>query len=247
MTENKLLLNGDKTEAMLVGTKQQLSKIATKSIHLGQHSIPLSDSVKNLGVTLDRSLTMENFISQTVQSCFCQIRRISHVRKYLSTEAVKKLVTSLVLSRLDYCNSLLSGLPASSIHRLQRIQNTAARLVLKKKKSDRVAPLLYSLHWLPVPLRISYKLNTLCYKCLNNSAPSYLSDSISLYTPPRLLRSAADTLHLRIDRYNLSTFGRRSFSLQGPLSWNDLPLSLRKSNTLPTFKSNLKTHLFLKQ
>ena len=89
---------------------------------------------KNLGVVLDNTLSMQSFISQTAQSCYCQLRRISSIRKYLSTDTAAKLVTSLILSRLDYCNALLSGLPASSTQVLQRIQNSAAGLVLKKKK-----------------------------------------------------------------------------------------------------------------
>jgi len=151
MTQNKLQLNADKTEAMLVGTKHKLSSITTASIELGNTSVPLSTAVKYLGVVIDNTLSMKNFITQTCQSCYYQLRRISAICKYLSTAATAKLVTSLILSRLDYCNSLLSGLPASSIHCLQRIQNSAARLVLRKKKSEHIIPLLPSLHWLPVP------------------------------------------------------------------------------------------------
>ena len=92
----------------------------------------LSLTVKSLGVLLDSTLSMEDFISQTAKSCYYQLRRISSVQKYLSTKATLKLATSLILLRLDYCNSLLSGLPASSVHSLHNIQNCAARLILKK-------------------------------------------------------------------------------------------------------------------
>ena len=187
---------------------------------------------------------MSNFIKQTAQSCYCQLRRISCIRKYLSTDATSKLVTSLILSRLDYCNSLLSGLPASSIYSLQRIQNSAARLVLKKKKSEHVTPLLLSLHWLPVSDRINYKVLTLCYKCAHQTAPSYLCDSVSLYAPARLLRSSVDTLRFRTTRYKCSTVGFRSFSIFGPSTWNKLPLSIRQTPTLTSFKTQLKTHFF---
>ena len=99
-----------------------------------------------LGVTLDSTLSMQNFIKQSSQSCFYQLRRIGLIRKYLSTDATTKLVTSLIQSRLDYCNGLLSGLPTSAIHSLQHIQNSAARLILAKKKSNHVTPALRSLH-----------------------------------------------------------------------------------------------------
>ena len=120
---------------MLVGTRQKLSQLPP-SLHLqlDNTSIPISDSVKNLGVILDSSLSMTNFVSATARACYFHLRRISQIRKYLTTEATAKLVVSLILSRIDYCNSLLSGLPDSTIHTLQRVQNNAACLVLKKKK-----------------------------------------------------------------------------------------------------------------
>lgn len=187
---------------------------------------------------------MTNFVSATAKACYFHLRRISLIRKYLSVDAATKLVISLVLSRIDYCNSLLSGLPESTTHTLQRVQNNAARLVLRKKKSDHITPLLKSLHWLPVNQRIQYKTLSLCYKALNNSAPVYLSDLLSLHTPLRSLRSAADPLCLHIPRIKLSTFGSRSFSVSGPSTWNTLPLSLRQKPSLSSFKSALKTHLF---
>ena len=227
MTANKLKLNDDKTEAMLVGTRQKLSQLPPSLLlQLDNTHIPISDSVKNLGVILDSSLTMTNFVSATTRACYFHLRRISQIRKYLTTEATTKLVVSLILSRIDYCNSLLSGLPDSTIHSLQRVQNNAARLILRKKKSDHITPLLKSLHWLPVHLRIHYKILSLCYKSLNNSAPIYLSNSLHLYIPSRSLRSASNPLRLQNPRSKLSTFGPRSFSAYGLHIWNTLPLSL---------------------
>jgi len=133
---------------------------------------------------------MQKFITQTCQSCYYQLRRISAVRKYLSTDATSKLVTSLILSRLDYCNSLLAGLPESSIHPLQRIQNSAARLVLRKKKSEHITPLsvcVYKCVCLCLPLNImlerlvtnSHYVRCLsCESCLLIFVYSY--DSISI-------------------------------------------------------------------
>ena len=137
MTQNELQLNTEKTEAMLIGTRQKLSSISIYTFQLDDTTVPLSDTVKSLGVLLNSTLSMENFISQTAKSCYYQLRRISSVRKYLSTEATVKLVTSLILSHLDYCNSLLSGRPASSVQSLRRIQDCAARLILKRKKEKK--------------------------------------------------------------------------------------------------------------
>ncbi|XP_070197909.1 uncharacterized protein [Littorina saxatilis] len=128
---------------------------------------------------------MQTHISFIIKTCFFHLQRIASICRYLTPDACVKLVVSLILSRLDYmyCNSFLAGLPASSIHGL-RVQNAAARLVLKKRKRDHINPLLRSLHWLPVNTRISYKLSTLVYKCLNDSAPEYLQSSLDLYAQP---------------------------------------------------------------
>ena len=142
MTQNQLQLKGEKTEAMRVGTRQKLFFVSANTRQLGDTTVPPSDSVKSLGVFLDSSWSKENFISQTSKSCYCQLRRISSARMYLSTEASVKLVTSLILSHLDYCNSLISGRPTSSYHSRRRIHNCAARLILKIKGVKLTASLL---------------------------------------------------------------------------------------------------------
>ena len=247
MTKNKLQLNGGKTEAMLVGTNNKLSKIDSRSFNLGDNTIPLVSSAKNLGVSIDSTLSMQSFVSSTTQSCFYQLRRISSIRKYLTVQATTKLVVCLILSRLDYCNSLLLGVPSSTTQSLQRIQNSAVRLVLRKKRSVHISPLLSSLHWLPVSQRIKFKFLVLIFKSINNLAPSYLSDLLGHYTPSRSLRSSSDPSLLTIPpRLRLSSIESRAFSVAGPSLWNKLPSSMRSAPSLAAFKSNLKTHLFPK-
>ena len=108
-----------------------------------------SECVKNLGVYFDKTLSMNQQVSSVSKSCFHQIRNIGRIRPYITENACKTLVCSLVTSRLDYCNALLYGLPASVIKRLQRIQNIAARVVTRRKKHDHITPTLETLHWLP--------------------------------------------------------------------------------------------------
>ena len=176
-------------------------------------------------------------------TCYLELRGISSVRHLLSEEATKTLVSAFVLSRLDYCNSLLAGCPQNLFCKLQKVQNNAARLVLKCPKSSHASPLLQSLHWLPVEKRIGYKLALLCYKSLNGLSPSYLSDLLTIYTPSRQLRSSSDSHILQISRFHARTLGERSFSFQAPSFWNNLPSALRTSNSLSSFKSSLKTTL----
>ena len=118
-------------------------------------------------------------------------------RRLLTTEATATLVSAFILSRLDYCNSLLSGCPRSLILRLQKVQNNAARLILGISKREHISPHLASLHWLPIDSRIKYKLACICYNCMSTNSPPYLSDLLTVYTAARQLRSSSDNSVLR--------------------------------------------------
>ncbi|KAK7091164.1 hypothetical protein V1264_008889 [Littorina saxatilis] len=100
-----------------------------------------------------------------------------------------------------------------------------------------------TLHWLPIKARITYKIATLCYRRLQDSAPSYLSSLLKPHVPTRNLRSA-DAGHLVVPRIKLNAFGKRAFIYTAPSIWNSLPMSVRLSTSLLSFKSSLKTHLF---
>ena len=153
MTLNKLKLNDDKTEAMIVSSgrkSRSLSFSFPDFITVGCASDPLSDYVKNLGVTFDCHLTMKTHVSNLVCSAYFELRRISSIRHLLSTDATKTLVSAFVLSRLDYCNALLFGCPQYLLNKLQEAQNNAARLVLRVSKTDHISPHLAPLHWLPM-------------------------------------------------------------------------------------------------
>ena len=111
----------------------------------------------------------------------------SSIKHFLSHDALKTLVCSLVLSRLDYCNSLLRGVSKKLIKKLQKVQNNAARLISSSSRCSHISPVLKDLHWLPVEQRIMYKLLLLSYKCLNDQGPSYLSELLNRYVPARKL------------------------------------------------------------
>ena len=135
---------------------------------------------------------------------------------------------------------------AENFSKLQQIQNNAARLVMKKRKRVHITPVLKHLHWLPVKARVDYKICVIIYQCLNDQIfPYYLKELIEPYTPARCLRTATENL-LRKPRTRLRHYGDRAFTSSGPAIWNELPSSLRKSDSLETFKRNLKTFLFTK-
>ena len=153
MTENKLQLNADKTETILFNSAKLEHPPAPLSI--SQATISFSDSVRNLGFYLDTDLSMKEHTNFICKTAFLEIRRISTIHHYLTDYAAKTLVVSLVLSRIDYCNSLLAGLPQSLVGKLQRVQNSAARLVVRALPHVHITPILRHLHWLPVRARIS--------------------------------------------------------------------------------------------
>ena len=143
---------------------------------------------------------------------------------------------------------MLYGLPKSELSKLQRIQNAAARLVTLSKKREHITPVLKDLHWLPVESRISrliYKLMLLTFKALNNQAPKYLCELISIKKPSRSLRSNTSIV-LHRKKANTVTYGQRSFHHAAPELWNQLPSHVKNATSLQQFKSLLKAHLFSK-
>ena len=246
MSDNRLKLNDGKTEALRVCPPSIDPSSLPSSIAIGNTNISFSNSVRDLGVFIDQNLSMKQHIAKTCQSAYHDIRRIGSIRQFLTVDATKTLVSAYILSRIDYCNSLLGGCSKKDIKPLQRVQNSAARLIFKARKSDHITPLLIELHWLQVETRIMYKTCCLCFQVVSGTAPSYLSELFKTYVPARTLRSSVDDRKFDVSNfsYNRQKHGGRAFCSFAIQSWNSLPFYLRQSLSLVTFKSNLKTYLF---
>ena len=132
------------------------------------------------------------------------------------------------------------------LDRLQKVQNNAARLIYRSSKFNHVTPLPLSYTGSQLKKRIDFKFTFLCFKSLNGSAPTYLSDLLHLYTPSRQLCSSADIRVFRISPFRTKSSGQRSFSYQAPTTWNKLPASIRHASSVSSFKSSMKTVLFSK-
>ena len=173
-------------------------------------------------------------LSLSPSSSSCSIIFVLLLRSLLTTEATATLVSAFILSRLDYCNSLLSGCPRSLILRLQKVQNNAARLILRISKREHISPHLASLHWLPIDSRIKYKLACICYNAMSTNSPPYLSDLLTVYTASRQLRSCSDNSVLRRPSALTVSYGQRSFAYSAPSAWNALPQQVRSSDSVST-------------
>ena len=180
---------------------------------------------------------MEQHVKKICSEANYHLRNISKIRKYLTQDSAQILIHAFISSKLDYCNSLLYGIPKYLVCRLQRVQNTAARIVTLTRKYDSITPIMFKLHWLPVHSRIIFKLLLLVYKALNGKAPSYISSLLSHRKCSRSLRSSGQEL-LTVPLAKLKTYGDQAFSIAAPKQWNNLPLSIRKSPSIA------KTYLF---
>lgn len=231
-----LSLNEKKTEIMFFDSDSPVPLIDSLSSNTHPH-------VKSLGVFLDSKFKFNKQVNAVVRTGFFQLRLLAKVKPYLSPHDLQKTAHAFISSKLDYCNGLYAGIDKSLLKRLQLLQNSTARLITGTSKRDHISPVLASLHWLPVSFRIDFKILMFVFKTRNGTAPPFLSDLISNYAPPRPLRSN-DQLLLTVPKTKKRSRGDRAFAAAGPRLWNSLPLHIRASHSLASFKSALKTHFF---
>ena len=243
MASNKLKLNGDKTELMILTSPRLWPRVELSAIQINDSSIPSSPSMRNLGSWFDQAATMKEHVRFVCKMCYYHLRNIAAVRDMLTGEAAEKLMHAFITFRLENCNSLLINVPDTIILQLQRVQIAAARIVMRRNKRDSISEILRQLHWLPVKQRINFKVLCITHKCVHGNAPRYLSDLVQPYSPPRQLRSSSQNL-LCQPAAHMKTYGERSFTVAAPRLWNKLPEEIRICQNYVTFKRNIKTHMF---
>ena len=243
LTIHQLKLNCDKTECIVFRSKFLSANPDFPPLAVGDDLIYASNNVRNLGAYFDQNLTMDKHVDTFCRSANWQLRNISLLRKYLDDKTCEMLVHAFVTSRLDFHNSLLYGLSHLSIMKLQKIQNSAARIVKRKRRRCHTTPLLKELHWLPISERIKFKILLLTFRAQYLEQPVYISQLLSNYVPPRGLRSSGKGL-LSLPKPRLKSYGYRCFAYAAPYLWNQLPDHIRFCTDLSEFKRNLKTHFF---
>ena len=204
-------------------------------------AVPLTDSLKLLGVTLDRHLAFGQHVQNVCRTSQYHIRALRHIRSSLTADMARTVACALVNSRLDYANAVLYKTSRANITKLQRVQNSLARVIMNNKRTDHMHPVLEQLHWLPVSYRIDYKVATLAFKVRSTGSPVYLRNIINDYEPTRELRSSNQLL-LSIPSTR-TEIARRAFSQVVPTVWNELPLNIRSAETFGHFRTLLSTRL----
>ena len=235
-------IDQDKTEFFVISSQSHQKHLQNVSITLDDVVLKPSPSVRILGVVFNSQMTTDDQIINVSRNIRYHLRNLGRIRKYLDESSAHDAVRALVLSRLDYCNSLLYGTTSQNLQCLQLLQNHAAKLVLNKPKFTRVAPHLNDLHWLPISKRIEFKIATFAYKALHNEVPAYLSE----------------LLHIRQSSYNLPHVLYFSYHSKNPNSrtsrlhccsttiLEQSPQNIQSAVNTDPFKKLLKTHLFQK-
>ena len=233
-----LKLNQSKTQIIVFGPESIRNMITINGVFIENDKtcVRFKSIVKNLGVFLGVGMNYNEQVKKVVSASFLTIKNISRIKGFLTTKEKCTLLSSLVLSKIDYCNSLYHGINSTLLNKLQIVQNSAARLVFNKQKYDHSSNLLLKLHWLPVKDRITYKINLLVHKALYHPAPTDIQDLIIIHS--------TRTFNIISYHRSNSSFGDRAFTVIAPQVWNTLPLYLKTENSIDTFKSNLKTFLF---
>ena len=240
---NSLLVNPKKTKLLLLGTSQMLKKLSGTDFHitvLGEKIIPLQ-TVKDLGMTLDSSLTYDKHIVDTVSKCITELCQINRVKHIFDKHTLSLIINALVFSKMYYCSSVWSNTSKKNISKLQSVQNFAARVITGIRKYDHVTPILQQLAWLPVECMLKLRDAVMTYKCLKGLAPPYLCDKFQMRSKIHSVNTRnKDKLDTPL--YN-SASGQRTFHYRAVSIWNELPNHIKDIDTLDRFKIEYKRHL----
>ena len=193
-------------------------------------------------MTLDANLNFNVQIKNVCRASYFYIRALSHIRSSITENMANSVAFALMQSRLDYANALYAGMSSTNFDKVQRVQNTLARVVTLTAKGDHITPTLECLHWLPIRYRVDYKLARLTYKIHLFGQRPHLRSQLVDYTPVRSLRSLDKNL-LVVPRTKLAC-ASRAFSVAVLQLWNSLPFEVRDAETLTTVSKRLNAHLY---
>ena len=233
---HKLKVNCDKTEIMIFHPDRPHDI----TLNIDGAIVTPSSTVKNLGVVLNDKLSFDEHITNVCRTAFFKLRQIARNRKFLDKNLCIMTVTTLVLSRLNFCCSLYVGISKTQLARLQRVQNACERQIFKLPKHAHISQFFKELEWLKMDKFVEYRLLCIVYNCLRNQTPKYLTCLLEKYEPQRNLRSSGQNL-LKVPFVKSET-GRRSFQYLAPTLWNTIPDTIKNQSSINSFKFHLKKY-----
>ena len=251
MSTNFLKLNESKTELIIFNPPRHPYNVPFSdpnfNIKFNDSELSAVSFVESLGVTLTPSFQLKSFIVDTCQSCNYQLSNLKIVKNSLNTSMRIMLINSLILTKLDYCNSLLAACTQNEIFNLQKVMNNAVRFIFDVGRREHITPYLKELHFLPIKQRILFKLSVLAHKIIYGYAPNYLTELFECYQP-------MSVMNLR-PRSNITLNPMLMFTGDEHLPhkcvftkllncWNELPIDIRLLESAIDFKRKLKTFYF---
>ncbi len=237
MNKQFLKINPDKTELLLLYPPELKEKVIIQGIILNDQCIRFSNQVKNVGLWLDKNLNFDYHVNKIVSYSFKHLKDIGRIRSLLSRKHTEMLVHAVITS-MDYCNSVLFDINKSNLHKFQKVQNAAARLVVQKRKHESISDSIKELHWLRVESRIIFKLLLLTHKSIQGRC------SKNLQLPYKMFNCRPDDYLMLQTKRCKTKYGERTFSWAAPRLWNALPLEIRVQENTDLFKKLVKTLLF---
>ena len=242
--KNGMKVNAQKTQMIIFGSRQNLSRLPPISVHFMGATVAVSPTVSNLGVTFDQRMSFSAHVDDIVRKCTGMLCGLMHAKHYLPKSVLITLVQALVVSRLRYCIAVYGCCNSTELKRVQKLLNFAARVISGRRKFDHISDVLGQLNWLSADNLYMYHGLTLLKRVLATSEPEVLSRGLTTRgeVHQRVTRNAdllvTPTIH--------SEAGRRRFRYCMVAAFNDLPSAIREANTT-TFKNEVRKHLQSKQ
>ena len=238
MNKMFLKINPDKTEILLLYPEWMEDSVIVRGVIIDEQCIRFSKYVKNVGLWLDGNLNFDHHVNKIVAHCYKLLKDVGRVRSVLSRKHTEMLVHAVTSSRLDYCNSVLFKMNKSNLNKLQKVQNSAARIVVRKRRRESISATLNELHWLRVESRIIFKILLLVHKYVRGKCPS------NLQMPYKQFNCRPNDDLMLLEPACKTKYGRRRFTHAAPRLWNALDVTVRKTEKIETFKTMVKTLLF---
>ena len=232
-------INPDKTELLLLYPPSLNREVLIKGVLFEDQCIRFSEFVKNVGVWIDKNLSLSQPVKNIVSHCYKILKDIGCIKKNLERDHLENLVHAVITSRLDYCNGLLMNISKENLYKLQKVQNSAARLVLGRRRRQSARAALRELHWLNVEARIIFKILLLVFKVIKGQCSDNLTFQIRSFNG-----RPDDFLLLKTPNF-VSKYGKRIFEYNGSRLWNALPVDIRVVEDVGIFKSRIKTLLLV--